>query len=266
MEQPPFPLVFDPVQRRRARMRAYQQCPEDTRFLHTWAEQQLNDRLTEIRRDFTSPLLLGPDTIIDNEILRAESASHDLISVNLWLHTINDLPGMLIQLKRALKPDGLFMGTMLGGETLHELRHCLQQAEMEIMGGLSPRVAPFADKQQMGALMQRAGYALPVIDSDIITVTYPNLTKLFHDLRGMGDTNMMAARTKHFTPRRLFERTEELYREQFSEPAGKIAASFEIIFLLGWSPHDSQQKPLKPGSAKTRLADVLSSDKKDIPS
>lgn len=263
MEPTPLPLVFDPRQRRRARTRAFAQYSDDTRFLHAWADRHLNDRLSDVRRDFTAPLMLGPDTLLDDEILRAAPQSHDLITSNLWLHTINDLLGMLIQFKLALKPDGLFIGAMLGGETLHELRHCLQMAEADILGGLSPRVAPFADKQQMGGLMQRAGYALPVIDSDIVTVTYPDVKKLFHDLRGMGETNILEGRIKHFTSRRLFERAEEIYRAHYSEPDGKLVASFEIIFLLGWTPHESQQKPLKPGSAQTRLADVLSNPEKD---
>src|SRR5690606_18572830 len=156
---------------------------------------------------------------------------------------INDLPGMLVQLRRALKPDGLFTGAMLGGETLHELRTSLQQAEMELTGGLSPRIAPFADKQQMGALMQRAGFALPVIDSDIVTVTHQHLRSLFFALRVMGETNIIAARTKARHPRALFSRTEEIYRHKFAQD-GKMIATFEVIFLLGWAPHDPEQKPL----------------------
>lgn len=283
MEQPPSPVVFDPAQRRRTRIRAMHQFPQDSRFLHDWAARHIRDRLGDIKRTYTSGLKIGvrdtidlpcpyitldimqANVIGDEEYLPFAAQSFDLVTSSLSLHTVNDLPGTLIQIRRALKPDGLFMAAMLGGETLYELRQCLQQAEMELTGGLSPRVAPFADKQQMGALMQRAGYSLPVIDSDIITVTYPNLTKLFHDLRGMGETSMMAARLKTFTPRALFTRAEELYRQNFSEPDNTLRASFEIIFLLGWAPHESQQKPLKPGSAQSRLADALSTEETGLP-
>ncbi len=284
MEQPPSPVVFDPVQRRRARIRALDHFSQDSRFLHDWAARHIHDRLGDIKRTYTSGLKIGvrdtidlpcpfvtlditqSDVIGDEEYLPFAAHSFDLVTSSLSLHTVNDLPGSLIQIRRTLKPDGLFMAAILGGETLYELRHCLQQAEMDITSGLSPRVAPFADKQQMGALMQRAGYSLPVIDSDIVTVTYPTLTKLFHDLRGMGETSMMAARRKTFTSRALFTRAEELYRQNYAEPDGALRASFEIIFLLGWAPHDSQQKPLKPGSAQSRLADVLSTRETGLPS
>ena len=172
---------------------------------------------------------------------------------------MNDLPGALIQIKNALKPDGLFIGAMFGGETLKELRESLIQTELNMKGGVSPRIAPFADKQDMGALMQRAAFALPVIDSETVTVTYDNLFKLMHDLRGMGESNILAARNKTYPSRDFFTKTAEYYQTHFSEPDGRLIATFEIIFLLGWAPHASQQKPLKPGSAEKNLADVLSS-------
>lgn len=277
------PLVFDPVQRRRARARVYRHDP-DGRFLFDWAGEQLLDRLGDIRRNFSYALKIGardktslpcPFITMDcagNADVRGEEEwlpfapeSFDLVFSALNLHTLNDLPGALIQIRRALKPDGLFLGAMLGGETLHELRHALQQAEMELCGGLSPRVAPFADKQQMGALMQRAGYALPVVDSDILSVTYPSLDKLFADLRAMGETNMVAARAKTIPPRALFTRAKEIYRAQFALEDGTLPARFEVIFLAGWAPHASQQKPLKPGSATARLADALHTKEEELP-
>lgn len=281
MDPSAIPLVFDPHQRRRARRRALM-YDDDRRFLFEWAGAQLLERLDDIKRSFTRALKIGArdqtllpcpalvmdmhdgHVIGDEENLPFQQASFDLVFSALSLHTVNDLPGALIQIRRALKPDGLMLAAILGGETLYELRQCLQQAEMELSGGLSPRVAPFADKQQMGALMQRAGYALPVVDSEILTATYPSLTKLMHDLRGMGETNMMAERPKTTPPRGLFARAEDIYRQNFSEN-GLLVARFEVIFLLGWAPHASQQKPLKPGSAQVRLADALQTHETDLP-
>lgn len=257
MALPSIPQIFDPAQRRRARERAL--TMKGDFFLHDWAASNMQERLQDIKRTFSAPFSLDIHTgdLGEREILPVQESVYDLITSNLYLHTLNDPLGLLIQIRRALKPDGLFIGTMLGGETLHELRQALTQAEMELRGGLSPRVAPFADKQQMGALMQRAGYALPVIDSELVTVTYTNFYKLLHDLRAMGETNMLAARPKAFTPRRLFERAAEIYKDHFSESDGTLRATFDIIFLLGWAPHDSQQKPLKPGSAQINLGDIL---------
>ena len=261
MQQQPL-LVFDPLQRRRARARAYAQYKDDARFLHAWAQGQIDDRLADIRRTFEAPLRLDPDIFLRDDMtqerLGTAPAAHDLIVSNLWLHTVNDLPGMLVQIKRALKPDGLFIGAMLGGETLRELRDALYIAEMDLRDGASPRVAPFADKPQMAALMQRAGFALPVVDSEIITATYPHIYRMMHDLRAMGETNILAQRNKKFLPRNVFGHAGMLYADSFAEEDGLLPATFEIIFLLGWAPHDSQQKPLKPGSAQMRLADVLS--------
>lgn len=201
-----------------------------------------------------------PYICADEDFLPIREQSLDLALSTLNWHNVNDLPGALLQTRRALKPDGLFIGSMLGGETLFELRQCLQDAEVNISGGLSPRIHPFADKQDMGALMQRAGYALPVIDSDIITVTYKSAFDLFRDLRGMGETNALIQRTKTIPPKALFFEAAKLYQDRFAESDGRIIASFEVIFLLGWAPHESQQKPLKPGSAKTRLSDALGTE------
>jgi hypothetical protein len=156
-----------------------------------------------------------------------------------------------------LKPDGLFLAAMIGGETLFNVRDALTRAEMEITGGLSPRIAPFADKQQMGALMQRAGFALPVVDSDFITATYESLFHLMHDLRAMGEGNAVLERQKTFTRKSIFLRAQEIYAQSFADLDGRLPVQFEIIFMIGWAPHASQQKPLRPGSAQNRLAEAL---------
>jgi SAM-dependent methyltransferase len=181
----------------------------------------------------------------------------DLITSGLALQHANDLPGALIQLRRALRPDGLFIGCLAGGATLTELRQSLAEAESEITGGVSPRVFPFADVRDMGSLLQRAGFALPVTDSETITVRYSNSFSLIADLRSMGATNVLTERSRRFTSRKLFLKAADVYQRRFSDPDGKIRATFEIIWLTGWAPHESQQKPLKPGSAKQRLADAL---------
>ncbi len=249
-------------------------------FLAQKSLDELCTRLLDVQRNFpaciqigTSPPLQNPELykidrlwtmdgnaghlIGDEELLPFGNETLDLVLAPLTLHSINDLPGMLIQLRRALKPDGLFLGAMLGGETLYELRDVMAAAEQDVTGGLSPRVFPFADKQQMGGLMQRAGFALPVVDSDIIHVTYKSFYDLCHDLRGMGESNIIAQRRRSFTPRRLFERAAELYSERYSAEDGRIEASFEIIYLSGWAPHENQQQPLRPGSAEQNLADHL---------
>ena len=258
-------------------------------FLLKWSGGELETRLNDIRRSFSRILQIGakpgltipPDveTLIvqdisrpllcqsngmcveaDEEFLPVKPGSLDLVISNLSLHSVNDLPGTLLQIRQALKPDGLFLAAMFGGETLHELRESLVQAEMNLKNGISPRVFPFADKQQMGALLQRAGFTLPVVDSEIVRVTYDNIFKLMHDVRGMGESNVIAAQNKTNPGKMLFMRAGEYYHEHYSDQDGRINASFEIIFLIGWAPHDSQQKPLRPGSAENRLADALKSE------
>lgn len=256
----------------------------DYDFLFEFVQKQISDRLKDINRDFKTIIQIGArgttgsykeqnssftidlhqdkhrekaNAIADEEFLPFKNDSIDLVMSNLGLHATNDLPGTLIQIRRALKGDGLFMGAMFGGETLFELRESLMQTEIKLHGGASPRVFPFADKQQMGALLQRAGFALPVIDSEIITVTYPNMFKLMKDLRGMGETNIIKERSKKYPGRDFFNHAAQYYEQHFAEKDGRIHATFEIIFLIGWSPHESQQQPLKPGSAEKRLADVL---------
>lgn len=201
-----------------------------------------------------------PAVVADEEFFPFAAGSLDLVLSNMTLHTVNDLPGALIQIKRSLRADGLFLAALFGGETLHELRACLMEAEAEIRGGISPRIAPFADKQQAGGLLQRAGYALPVVDSEILTVTYPSLLALMRDLKGMGEGNALAHRDKTYRGKKLFMRAEEIYRDRYCEGDGRLRATFEILFIIGWAPHDSQQKPLRPGSAEHSLAEALNSE------
>jgi SAM-dependent methyltransferase len=193
----------------------------------------------------------------DEEILPFRDGSLDLIVSGLALQFVNDLPGVLVQIRRALKPDGLFLAALLGGETLTELRQSFAAAESELEGGASPRVAPFADLRELGALLQRAGLALPVTDVDRITVRYDTAFDLMGDLRRMGATNALVARRRTPLRRATLLRMAEVYAERFADPDGRLRATFEIVWLSGWAPHPDQQKPLQPGSAKTRLADAL---------
>jgi SAM-dependent methyltransferase len=193
----------------------------------------------------------------DEEALPFRDASLDLIVSGLALQFVNDLPGVLVQIRRALKPDGLFLAALLGGETLTELRQSFAAAESEMEGGASPRVAPFADLRELGALLQRAGFALPVTDVDRVTVRYATAFDLMNELRRMGATNMLLARRRTPLRRATLLRMAEIYAERFADSDGRLRATFEIVWLSGWAPHPDQQKPLKPGSAKTRLADAL---------
>jgi SAM-dependent methyltransferase len=191
------------------------------------------------------------------EELPLAEESIDLAVSLLALHETNDTPGLLAQVRRALKPDGLFLAALLGQGTLAELRTALLEAETELSGGASPRVAPFMDVRDAGALLQRAGFALPVADSETLTVRYDTMFDLMRDLRAMGATNTLVARSRTPATRRMFMRAAEIYAERFSDPDGRIRATFSFVWLSGWAPHSSQQKPLKPGSARVSLADVL---------
>lgn len=195
--------------------------------------------------------------VADEELLPFAQASMDAVISNLALHWVNDLPGSLLQIRNVLKPDGLFMAAVLGGETLRELRDVMMQAEMNISGGASPRVSPLIDMRDMGALMQRAGFALPVVDSEIVTVHYTHPFRLMHDLRAMGATNAVAARLRLPARRHMMLEAARIYQEKYADNDGHVPASFEIIYAIGWSPHASQQKPLQPGTARQRIADVL---------
>lgn len=285
--------VFDRTTVRRHRDRAAAGL-DAFDFLFRESALRLTDRLDDITRTF--PLMLdlgchggeiaraltpktGVETLIqadlspamacraggvslcaDEEFLPFARESLDAVVTNLSLHWVNDLPGTLLQIRHALKPDGLFLGAMLGGETLHELRHCLTQAEVEVEGGLSPRVSPFTDSPDLGGLLQRAGFALPVVDSELITVRYENPLKLLADLRGMGESNSVAERRKGLTRRATLMRAMQLYQDEFGGADGRVPATFHLLWMHAWAPHESQQKPLRPGSAQARLADALNSE------
>ncbi|MEL6060019.1 MULTISPECIES: methyltransferase domain-containing protein [unclassified Methylobacterium] len=203
------------------------------------------------------PERAGNRIVGDPELLPLAPGSLDLAVSLLALHGVNDLPGTLIQLRRALRPDGLFVGCLLGGATLTELRQSFGQAESEIEGGISPRVAPFAAVREAGGLLQRAGFALPVADTDTLTVRYADPFSLMRDLRAMGMTNALTERRRTPLRRATLLRAAEIYAERFADPDGRVRATFEVLWLSGWVPHASQQKPLRPGSAKSRLADAL---------
>ena len=199
----------------------------------------------------------GMHVAADEEALPFAEASLDLVVSALALQFVNDLPGALIQIRRALKPDGLLLAALIGGDTLTELRSAFAVAESEVQGGVSPRVAPFADIRELGGLLQRAGFALPVVDSERITVRYDSALGLMRDLRRMGATNILHERLRAPLKRRTLERVSEIYADRFTDADGRVRATFEIIWLSGWVPHESQQKALKPGSAAQRLADAL---------
>jgi SAM-dependent methyltransferase len=282
------PLLFDRSLLRVKRRRARALGPAT--FLLDHAATELGERLSAVLRQFDIVVDVGTPTHavrrvlkasgktgmivaavtdadgLDNSFLRVASdeealpfadASLDLVVSALALQFVNDLPGTLIQIRRALKPDGLFMAALIGGDSLAELRAAFADAESEVEGGLSPRVAPFADVRELGALLQRAGFALPVVDSERLTVRYDSALALMRDLRRMGATNVMHERRRRPLKRATLQRMAEIYAERYADPDGRLRASFEIVWLSGWAPHESQQKPLKPGSATQRLADAL---------
>src|SRR5712671_2627337 len=201
--------------------------------------------------------VVGLRVVADEEALPFADNTLDLVVSGLSLQAVNDLPGVLVQVRRALKPDGLFLAALLGADTLAELRQSFAMAESELDGGVSPRVAPFPDLRDIGALLQRAGFALPVTDVDRITVRYATPLGLLHDLRRMGAANPLVERRRVPLRRATLMRAMEVYAARFADPDGRVRASFDIMWLSGWSPHESQQKPLRPGSAKQRLADAL---------
>ena len=276
------PVIFDSA-RRAARLRRSAPRFREADFLHVRAALGATDSLEAILRDFPvavdlsarpeafadllaeSPAAakIGPITRLNADAaapgaqpLTIEDASADLIVSLMTLHWANDLPGALTQIRRAIKPDGLFLGTLLGAATLKELRAVLTEAELAERGGAQARVSPFADGYDGAALLQRAGFALPVSDVDRVTVRYPDLFALIRDLRAMGETNQLAGLIRPLT-RGILMRAAALYVEKFGDADGRIPATFEIVNLAGWAPHESQQKPLPRGSAKVRMADVF---------
>jgi SAM-dependent methyltransferase len=266
------PVIFDRRLLRARRARAAALGP--VTFLLDRVAVDFAERLSAVLRKFDIAVDLGTPTdalrraiadqigtvapiVADEEALPFRDASLDLVVSALALQFVNDLPGTLIQVRRALRPDGLFLAALIGGESLTELRVAFAEAEAEIEGGVSPRVAPFADLRDLGALLQRAGFALPVTDVDRVTVRYASPLELLHDLRRMGAGNVLTARRRTPLRRSTLRRMLEIYAERFADPDGRIRATFEIVWLSGWVPHESQQQPLKPGSARTRLADAL---------
>ncbi|MFC2969953.1 methyltransferase domain-containing protein [Acidimangrovimonas pyrenivorans] len=241
-------------------------------FLHEVAVADLQERLSQVKRSFTAPAVVTgfpeawrpgfPDAkiVADDAVLDLEPGAHDLVIHGLALHWANDPVGQLVQCRRALKPDGLFLGVLFGGQTLAELRACLAQAESQVLGGLSPRVLPMGEIRDLGALLQRAGFALPVADSSVHSVSYRDALHLMHDLRAMGETNALAQRRRTPPPRALFAEAARLYAEAFPAEDGRVSATFEMIHLAGWAPHESQQQPLRPGSAVQRLAEALGTE------
>ena len=293
-----IPKLFDSHAQRRNRGRAAANFASFD-FLKREAANRLVDRLELMRRDF--PLCLdlgchdglltrefagtgkvgqvvqadpapafaalaasaGPPIAFEYDRLPFAEGSFDAVFSCLFLHWVDDLPGVMAQIRRLLKPDGLCLVSLLGGSTLTELRAVLLEAEQELAGGANPRAAPMADVRDAGGLLGRAGLALPVADADRLTITYPDIFRLMADLRGMGEQNALLGRSRAPSRRRLFLRAAEIYHDRFAASDGRIPASFEIITLTGWAPHESQQSPLRPGSAAHRLADMLGTTERD---
>jgi len=260
-----MPELTDRVALTRNRARA----SPDALFLHDVVADEVHERLKEVNRTFTSIAIVTgqtafwqaqfPDATVvgDDDILTLTQGAHDLVLHIMALHWANDPVGQLVQSRRALEPDGLMMAFCLGGQTLHELRSALAEAEAVVAGGLSPRIAPMGEIRDLGALLQRAGFALPVADGTPLTVSYANAFHVMHDLRKMGESNALAHRPRHFTMRNILTEAATLYAEHFTNADGRVDATFEVIALTGWAPADSQPQPLRRGSATTRLADAL---------
>jgi SAM-dependent methyltransferase len=269
------PALFDPDLLAVRRARAARIGGAD--FLHAAVAAEIAERLKEVKRSFRAPAVIGPradlwaDTleadglpparrIPDTEVLDLAPEAHDLVVHGLALHWSNDPVGQLVQMRRALRPDGLMLAALFGGETLHELRAALAEAEIACFGGLSPRVAPMGEIRDLGGLLQRAGLALPVADSQRFYVRYASPLALMRDLRAMGETNVLRDRMRRPMPRAMLAHACALYAAHFGGEDGRIAASFDVIFLTGWAPAPNQQQPLRPGSAAMRLADALGAD------
>lgn len=280
--------VFDRSVVRRNRERARPQRHEYS-FLQEWSDKQLSDRLCDIKRtyeitlqigSFSKSLTIDPDKRItmdlspqcmakngsnaqivgDEEFLPFAKDSLDCVISSLCLHSVNDLPGTLIQIRNSLKPDGLFLASILGGQTLHELRQCLMEAELSLLGGAYTHIFPFVDMPQLADLMQRAGFSLPVVDFETLHVSYENIFSLMKDIRGMGEGNSLAERSRTYLRRDVLMKAAEIYAERFSDQDGRITASFDVLFMIGWAPAQNQQQPLRPGSAEQNLAEWLGTE------
>ncbi len=267
------PRLFDPEILALRRARAAR-TPAD--FLHEEAARDAAERVSEVNRRFLRPAVVGPRpeiwaralaavgvpdaiAVSDAEVLALEERAHDLVVHGLALHWANDPVGQLVQCQRALAPDGLMIAVLFGGGTLSELRAVLAEAEAEVTGGISPRVAPMAEVRDAGSLLGRAGFAMPVADSMRLDVSYETVFHLMRDLRGMGETNAMAERLRRPTRRAVFARAAAIYAERFARDDGRVRATFELVVLTGWAPAEGQPQPLRPGSAQQRLADALAS-------
>lgn len=246
-------------------------------FLQETAVEEFQDRLSLVNKSFHSVAIVtgfpdfwasafpGAKIVPDEEVLALEPEAHDLVIHAMSLHWANDPVGQMIQCRRALKPDGLFLAVLFGGQTLQELRASLAEAESRITGGLSPRVAPMAEIRDLGGLLQRAGLALPVADSIPLTVSYQSAFHLMRDLRAMGEGNALTNRLRHPTRRNVLNTASEIYAQTYGDDDGRVTATFELIFLLGWAPDESQPQPLRPGSATARLADALGTQENKLP-
>ncbi len=286
MEKTSPTKLFSSRRKSAIQSRAQRIAKSDAGFIAKIAAETIAERMSAINRDFDQALDLfsqfefmeaqlqhaenvkqiarfggfkirsKPDEWNEDDGLRFDPESLNLVTSVFGLHWMNDLPGMLVQIRRILAPDGLLLAAMPGDQTLRELRECLIAAETELTGNVSLRVEPFGEVRQYGNLLQRAGFTLPVVDSEHFTVRYRSLRSLIDDLRAMGATSSLA-NAGGVAARKLFEKCEEIYFDRFSDPDGKIRATVEIVFLSGWSPHESQQKPLKPGSAQASLSDFI---------
>lgn len=224
--------------------------------VRTLIQCDLSEKMARAAAALVAPALAAPALAADEEALPFAEGTFDLVLSSLALHWVNDLPGTLVQIRRALKPDGLFLAALFGGETLKELRGALTEADLAVSGGVSPRVSPFAQVRDLGQLLQRAGFALPVVDADTVTVAYADPARLLADLRGMGEANATAARRKSFSRRALFAAALDRY-PRADALEGRVPATFQIVYLTAWAPHEGQPKPLPPGSAKASLAAAL---------
>jgi SAM-dependent methyltransferase len=279
LNQDTAPILFDRALLRTRLDRALKQGPAT--FLLDRVAEDMEERLAAVKRDFADvadiwtpgdalrkPLAdrfgsFGHINLEDSEVLPLQPEQLDLVVSALALQFVNDLPGVLAQIRRALRPDGLLLAAMLGGDTLTELRQCFAAAEADLEGGVSPRVAPFADLRDIGALLQRAGLALPVTDVDRVVVRYGSAFALMADLRRMGATNILIERRRTPTRRATMLRMAQIYGERFADPDGRIRATFDVIWLSGWAPDESQPKPLRPGSATASLEEAVRKAPKD---
>jgi SAM-dependent methyltransferase len=273
LNQDTAPILFDRALLRARLNRALKQGPAT--FLLDRVVEDIEERLAAVKRDFADVVDIWTPgdrlrkpladrfksfrhiSLEDSEVLPLQPERLDLVVSALALQFVNDLPGVLAQIRRALKPDGLLLAAMLGGDTLTELRQCFAAAEAELESGVSPRVAPFADLRDIGALLQRAGLALPVTDVDRVVVRYDSAFALMADLRRMGASNILIERRRTPTRRATMLRMAQIYGERFADPDGRIRATFDVIWMSGWAPDESQPKPLRPGSATASLEEAV---------